>query len=80
MHGEDFSHLPQSGKTRIKLDGKPFRLDHDMANAMEDAFYNRWKMVRTDLHYACALLKPCLLHDKELADDSDSLIACKRVL
>jgi hypothetical protein len=37
-------------------------------------------MVRIDLHYVGALLKPYLLHDKELADDSDSLIACKRAL
>jgi hypothetical protein len=62
------------------LRDKPFRLDHDMADPMEDAFYNRWTMVKTDLHYAGALLNPYLLHDKELADNNDSLIACKRVL
>jgi hypothetical protein len=56
------------------------RLDQDMAAAMEDAFYNRWTMVKTDLHSAGALLNPYLLHDKELADDSNSLTACKRVL
>jgi hypothetical protein len=37
-------------------------------------------MVRTDLHYAGALLNPYLLHNKELADNSDSLTMCKRVL
>jgi hypothetical protein len=37
-------------------------------------------MVKIDLHYAGALLNPYLLHDKELAVDSDSLIACKKVL
>jgi hypothetical protein len=37
-------------------------------------------MVKTDLHYAGALLKPYLLHDKELTDDSNSLISYKRVL
>jgi hypothetical protein len=51
-----------------------------MAGPMEDVFYNRWTMVKTDLHYAGALLNPYLLHDKESADDSDSLTACKRVL
>jgi hypothetical protein len=64
----------------VSFRDKPFRLDHDMAAAMEDAFYNRWTMVKTDLHSAGALLNPYLLHDKELADDSDSLTACKRVL
>jgi hypothetical protein len=64
----------------LSLRGEPFRLDHNWANTMEDAFYNRWRMVRTYLHYAGALLNPYLLHNKELADDSDSLIACKRVL
>jgi hypothetical protein len=62
----------------VSLRGEPFRLDHDMADPMEDTFYNRWTMVKTDLHYAGALLNPYLL--QELADDSNSLIACKRVL
>jgi hypothetical protein len=64
----------------VSFRDEPFRLDHDMAAAMEDAFYNRWTMVKTDLHSAGALLNPYLLHDKELADDSDSLTACTRVL
>jgi hypothetical protein len=64
----------------VSLRGKPFRLDHNMANPMEDAFYNRWTMVKIDLYYAGALLNPYVLHDKELADDSDSLMAYKRVL
>ena len=37
-------------------------------------------MVKTDLYYAGALLNPYLLYGKELVDDSDSLIACKKVL
>ena len=64
----------------VSLRGKPFRLDHDMVDSMEDAFYNRWTMVKTDLYYVGALLNPYLLHDKELADDNDSLTTCKRVL
>jgi hypothetical protein len=68
------------GKHVVTFMGEPFRLDHDMAAPMEDAFYNRWTMVKTDLHSAGALLNPYLLHNKELADDSDSLTACKRVL
>jgi hypothetical protein len=64
----------------VSFRDEPFRLDHDMAAAMEDAFYNRWTMFKTDLHSAGALLNLYLLHDKELADNSDSLTACKRVL
>jgi hypothetical protein len=64
----------------VSFRGELFRLDHDMADPMEDAFYNRWTMVKTDLHYAGALLNPNLLYDKELANDSDSLTVCKRVL
>jgi hypothetical protein len=64
----------------ISLRGELFRLDHDMTDLMEDAFYNRWTMVKTDLHYAGALLNPYLFLNKELANDSDSLITCKRVL
>jgi hypothetical protein len=37
-------------------------------------------MVKTYLHYAGALLNPYLLHNKELADDNDSLTTYKRVL
>jgi hypothetical protein len=64
----------------LSLRGELFRLDHDMVDPMEDAFYNHWTMVKTDLHYEGALLNLYLLHDKELADDNDSLIACKKVL
>jgi hypothetical protein len=64
----------------VSFRAEPFKLDYDMADPMEDAFYNCWTMVKTDLHYASVLLNPYLLHDKELADDSDSLTACKRVL
>jgi hypothetical protein len=67
-------------KLIVSLRGKPFRLDHDMANSMEDAFYNRWTMVKIDLHYAGALLNLYLLYHKELANDSNSLILYKRVL
>ena len=64
----------------VSLKGKPFRLDYNMANPMENAFYNHWTMVKTNLHYAGALLNLYLLHNKELLNDSDSLIACKKVL
>ena len=37
-------------------------------------------MVKIDLYYKNALLNPYLLHDKEFADDSNSLTICKRAL
>jgi hypothetical protein len=61
----------------LSLRSESFRLDHDMADAIEDVFYNHWTMVRTDLHYAGALLNPYLFYNKELADDSYSLIAVR---
>ena len=64
----------------VSLRDKLFKLDHNMANPMEDAFYNYWTMVKTNLHYASALLNLYLFHDKELVDDNDSLITCKKVL
>jgi hypothetical protein len=67
-------------KHTVSFRGEPFRLLHDMVDPTEDAFYNLWTMVKTDLHYADALMNPYLLHDKELADDSNSLTAYKRVL
>jgi hypothetical protein len=64
----------------LSLRGERFRLNGDVANAMEDAFYSHWRMVKSDLHYAGTRMNPYLLHDYELADNSDSLIACKRIL
>ena len=37
-------------------------------------------MITTDLHSASALFNPYLLQDKELADDSDVITTCRRVL
>jgi hypothetical protein len=54
-------------------------LGYDMADTMEDAIYIRWRMFKTYLHYAGALLNLYLLHDKESANDNNSLIACKKV-
>jgi hypothetical protein len=47
--------------------------------AMENAFYSRWDMVRTDLYYAGVLLNPYPLYNKGLVDDTDSFTTCKKV-
>jgi hypothetical protein len=55
------------GKHILSLRGALFILDCNLANAMEDSFYSRWKMVRIDLHYTSVLLNPYFLHNKEFA-------------
>jgi hypothetical protein len=55
-------------------------LNCELADVIEIAFYSQWDMVTINLHYAGALLNPYLLHDKELANNSNSLTGCKTVL
>jgi len=57
-----------------------FELDDEDIIEVEKYFCERWALVKTDLHDASALLNPYLLHNKELANDSDATIACKGVL
>ena len=64
----------------LTLSEKPFYLSSHLAIPLVKSFYERRKMVETDLHYAGALLNPYLLQDKELADDQYATDACKRVL
>jgi hypothetical protein len=56
------------GKHILSLRGALFILDCNLANAMEDSFYTS------------VLLNPYFLHNKELAVDSNSLTAYKKVL
>jgi hypothetical protein len=64
----------------LRLRGEPFMLDCNLAEAIEVAFYSQWNMVTTNSLYVGAFLNPYLLHNKEMADDRNSLIVCKRVL
>jgi hypothetical protein len=33
----------------LGLRGEPFKLDRNLANAMDDAFYDHWNMAKSDL-------------------------------
>jgi hypothetical protein len=68
------------GKHILRLRGEPFRLDCNLVDTTEDVFYSQWGMVTTNLHYAGALLNPYMLHNKEVANNSDGFNACKIVL
>jgi hypothetical protein len=63
----------------LNLRDELFMLDGDLADAMEDAFYSQWRMIRTGLYYEGALTNSYLFHNKELVDDSKSLTVYKRV-
>ncbi len=57
-----------------------FELPSNLANVIEDQFYQRWKMLTTDLHYARALLNPYLLGEICLHDDANAKKMLNRVL
>jgi hypothetical protein len=44
----------------LSLWDPPFELPSNLADVIEDQFYQSWKMLMTDLHYARALLNPYL--------------------
>jgi hypothetical protein len=58
----------------------PFSLEAHYAEHAEEAFKARWAMMRTDLHYAAALLNPFLLDEVVLEDDNDAKEAIISVL
>jgi hypothetical protein len=49
-----------------------FELPSNLANVIEFQFYQRWKMLTTDLHYIGAFLNPYLLNEAHLHDDADA--------
>lgn len=70
----------QLEKHVLTLSTEPFSLPTDLADIAKENFYARKKMMTTDLLCAGALLNPYLLHDKELADDTEVWHGCRRVL
>jgi len=48
----------------LGLQNEPFRLGSDKDEPLEKLYWERRKMVETDLHYAGVLLNLYLLHDK----------------
>lgn len=64
----------------LSLRDPPFSLEQRYAIPAIDDFYKRWDMLRTDLHYAGALLNPFLLDEVMLMDDDEAREAILRVL
>ena len=78
---EKIRHIFRSVEKHIhSIRAEFFEMDDEDFIDVGRHFRDRWALVKTDLHDAGALLNPYLLHDKELADDSDAITACKRVL
>jgi hypothetical protein len=49
-----------------------FEFPSNLANVIEDQFYQRWKMLTINLHYARAFLNPYLLGEARLHDDANA--------
>jgi hypothetical protein len=64
----------------LALRDPPFSLEAEYAEHAERAFYTRWTMMLTDLHYAAALLNPFLLDEVTLMDDNEAREAILEVL
>jgi hypothetical protein len=55
----------------LSLQDPPFELSSILANVIENQFYQRWKMLAIDLHYATTFLNPYLLGEACLHGDVD---------
>jgi hypothetical protein len=55
-------------------------LPSNLANVIEDQFFQRWKMLTTNLHYARTLFNPYLLVEVHLDDDLDAKEALNKIL
>ena len=62
------------------LRGAPYFLDDYIATKFERQFEARWKLMRTDLHFAGALLNPFLVNVVELQNNGEAKWALNRVL
>jgi hypothetical protein len=58
----------------------PFSLPLPVATRLEQRFVARWDKLRTDLHYAGALLNPFLATNNEIQGDGDAKRALNRVV
>lgn len=64
----------------FNLRKEPFNLPEEIANHLESSFMARWKKMRTDLHYAAALLNPYLASNREIQNDGEAKRALNRVV
>jgi hypothetical protein len=52
----------------------------NLADVIENQFYQSWKMLITNIHYARAFFNPYLLGEVHLHDDVDAKEALNKVL
>ncbi len=64
----------------LSLQNPLFELPSNLANVIEDQFYQKQKMLMIDLHYVGALFNPYLLGEAHLHDDADVKEALNKVL
>ena len=79
MHGKILQIIFKLEKHFQTLQNEPFALALELADQAKQDFHYHCDMMRTDLYHVGALLNPYLLHNKELANDGNGIIACKQV-
>ncbi len=57
-----------------------FELSSNLADVIEDQFYQRWKLLTISLHHVKAFFNPYLLGEVHLHDDTDAKEALNKVL
>jgi hypothetical protein len=64
----------------LSLQDPFFEFPSNLTNVIENQFYQMWKMLTTDLHYARVLFNPYLLDEACLHDDANVKEALNIVL
>jgi hypothetical protein len=64
----------------LSLQDPLFELLSSLANVIEDQFYQRWKMLTTNLPYVKAFLNPYLLGETRLHDNANTKKMLNKVL
>ncbi len=64
----------------LSLQDPSFKLPLNLADVIENQFYQSWKMLITNIHYARAFFNPYLLGEVHLHDDVDAKEALNKVL
>jgi hypothetical protein len=72
LHGEGVAYHENMERHVLSLCDALFELSSNLANVIENQFYQRWKMLTTDLHYVGAILNPYFLGETRLHGDADA--------
>jgi hypothetical protein len=80
LHGKEVVDHENIRVTCFIFTKLPFESPLNLGDVIEDQFYQRWKMLKIDLHYAGALFNPYLLGEVCLHDDADAKEIFNKVL